>query len=376
VFGRLPGVEYDGGRVDAVADLRAVGDDASAAEFRLGHRVSPWFDPAVCREVCAPRLARQMDWLPLTAFVISLLALGLSAVNSWVNFRNRADKKSVWMTLTRAPERRQRTFGSFPHTYYVEVWTLSNGGEGTVMAAEVGLELSDGRAFEFRTVDRLSSNESVTATPVSQLPKELEGAEAGGRIALSSTAVVPRRRLGGAELTGDGNSRELPCWKPGRTPAESALPPGPVEPVQRDQPREHEEADDDRAAHQQHRIFVSHAAACRSVCLGSMRFRSSASSSSSSSGSAVKRARSRIPRSLSRAVTSSLMRPWSYSGFARRTFVSRLIAPAALRRPMTRASFSSSICDSKGNSAATSMLGRPALPEKTMPSSSGATEAM
>lgn len=121
-----------------------------------------------------------MDWLPITAFVISLLALGLSAVNSWVNYRNRADKQTVWLTLTRAADRREENFGTFLHSYDVEVWTLSNGGEGTVMASDVVLTLADGQTYEFRTVDRLSSNESVLATPVSSLPKEGQGAESGG----------------------------------------------------------------------------------------------------------------------------------------------------------------------------------------------------
>ncbi|MBF4511325.1 hypothetical protein ITJ66_02405 [Plantibacter sp. VKM Ac-2885] len=48
------------------------------------------------------------------------------------------------------------------------------------MASEIVLTLADRRTYESRTIDRLLSNETVKAAPVSSLPMEGQGAESGG----------------------------------------------------------------------------------------------------------------------------------------------------------------------------------------------------
>jgi len=111
------------------------------------------------------------DWVPIAALVISLLALFASGVNSWVNFRNRADKNSVWLTLvktTKTEEVRVINGGTIhlPRTR----WTLHNAGEGTISAPNLTLTLRDGVAYAFTADQPLLGKSTVEVVPVGDLP--------------------------------------------------------------------------------------------------------------------------------------------------------------------------------------------------------------
>lgn len=117
-----------------------------------------------------------MDWLPITAFVVSLLALSLSGINSWVNYRNRADNQSVWLTLIRGTG--SVVIGDGRHSIKITSWTLRNAGEASVMAPKVTLTLRDGRECEF-TTSELVAGKSTCAIDMSSERLDLDKGGSG-----------------------------------------------------------------------------------------------------------------------------------------------------------------------------------------------------
>ncbi|MBF4511328.1 hypothetical protein ITJ66_02420 [Plantibacter sp. VKM Ac-2885] len=73
------------------------------------------------------------EWVPIAALIVSVFALLFTGVTSVVAYRNRADAKTVVMSLVRSKRKVSTTHMQNTYSGHVVEWTLYNGGNATVM---------------------------------------------------------------------------------------------------------------------------------------------------------------------------------------------------------------------------------------------------
>lgn len=73
------------------------------------------------------------EWVPIAALIVSAFALLFTGVTAVVAYRNRADAKTVVMSLVRSKRKVSTTILQNAYPGHIVEWTLYNGGNATVM---------------------------------------------------------------------------------------------------------------------------------------------------------------------------------------------------------------------------------------------------